>query len=193
MAQRGKTRRQLVASTIHLLRRYGAHGTGLQEVLSHSGSPRGSLYFHFPGGKEQLIREALQESSGAVDRWLRESLDRHSTVAEGMDHFLGRYGEYLAATGFEAGCPIAGGALDMGQEDQRLRSTCDWAMTGWVAMLAERLRAEGRDGETAESLALTAIAALEGTLILCRARRSLEPLGAVATQLKLLLAQPPSS
>ena len=190
MAQRGKTRRRLVSSTIHLLRRHGAHGTGLQDVLSHSRSPRGSLYFHFPGGKEELVREAIQEVGGAVDRWLLESLDQHATVAEGMDHFLVRYGEHMAASGFQEGCPVASVALDVGEEASRLRSACDWAMTGWIAVLAERLRAEGREPEEAESLALTVLSAFEGVLIICRARRSLEPLGAVASQVEALL-QPP--
>jgi TetR/AcrR family transcriptional repressor of lmrAB and yxaGH operons len=190
MAQRGKTRRRLVSSTIHLLRRQGAHGTGLQEVLAHSGAPRGSLYFHFPGGKEQLVREAIKEAADAVDRWLRESLERHASVAEGMDHFLGRYGERMAEAGFAEGCPIAAVALDVGPGSERLLSACDWAITGWVALLAEALREEGRDPEEAESLALTALAALEGSLVLCRARRSLEPLGAVGSQLKTLLERP---
>jgi TetR/AcrR family transcriptional regulator, lmrAB and yxaGH operons repressor len=192
MAQRGKTRRRLVASTIHLLRRQGAHGTGLQEVLDHSGAPRGSLYFHFPGGKEELIREAIQEAAGAVDRWLLESLEHHSSVAEGMDHFLGRYGEHMAAAGFSEGCPVAAVALDVGPGSERLLSACDWAMSGWATLLAERLREEGRDPEDAESLALTAVAALEGSLVVCRARRSLEPLGAVGSQLKTLLEPPPA-
>src|SRR3981081_2812 len=105
MPQRGKTRKRLITSTIQLLRRQGAHGTGLQEVLSHSGAPRGSLYFHFPGGKEELVREAIQEAAGVVDRWLRESLDRQPSAAEGLEDFLGRYGRQLERAGFEEGCP----------------------------------------------------------------------------------------
>src|SRR5207245_8400285 len=103
---------------------------------------------------------------------------------------LARYGEHMATAGFVEGCPIAAVALDTGTDGDRLRPACDWAITGWVTMLAERLRAEGRGPEEAESLALTAIAAFEGALILCRARRSLEPLGAVASQLQGLLSSP---
>jgi TetR/AcrR family transcriptional repressor of lmrAB and yxaGH operons len=71
-----------------------------------------------------------------------------------------------------------------------LRTACDWALTGWVTLLAERLRAEGRAPEEAESLALTAVAGLEGSLVLCRARLSLDPLLAVAGQLRRLLEPP---
>jgi TetR/AcrR family transcriptional repressor of lmrAB and yxaGH operons len=180
-----------VASTIELLRRQGAYGTGLQDVLSHSGAPRGSLYFHFPGGKEQLVREAIEEAAGAVDRSLQKSLDRQPSVAEGMEDFLGRYAERLAATNFNAGCPVAAVALDVPAEGDRLRTACDWALTGWVTILAERLRGEGRSPEDAEALALTSLAALEGALVLCRARRSAEPLQAVAAQLRRLLAAEP--
>src|SRR2546421_11033917 len=112
MAERGKTRKQLVASTVELLRRQGAYGTGLQDVLTHSGAPRGSLYFHFPGGKEELVREAIQDAAGALDRSLQKSLDRQPSVAEGLRDFFGRYAERLTESDFNAGCPGAAGAPD---------------------------------------------------------------------------------
>jgi TetR/AcrR family transcriptional repressor of lmrAB and yxaGH operons len=192
VAERGQTRKQLVTSTVELLRRQGAYGTGLQDVLNHSGAPRGSLYFHFPGGKEELVREAIQEAADAIDRSLRKSLDRHQTVAEGLANFLGRYAERLAASDFNTGCPVAAVALDVAAEGDRLRTACDWALTGWVSILAQGLREEGRSPEEAEALALTSLAALEGALVLCRARRSAEPLHAVAGQLSRLLAAEPA-
>jgi TetR/AcrR family transcriptional regulator, lmrAB and yxaGH operons repressor len=188
MAERGKTRKQLVASTVELLRRQGAYGTGLHDVLDHSGAPRGSLYFHFPGGKEELIREALQDAADVVDRALEKSLDRHRNVAEAMADFLTRYGHRLEESNFTGGCPVAAVALDVAAEGDRLRTACDWALSGWVSILAERLREEGRDPDEAEALALTALSALEGALILSRARRSAGPLHAVAGQLQRLLS-----
>jgi TetR/AcrR family transcriptional repressor of lmrAB and yxaGH operons len=189
VAPPGKTRKRLVTSTIQLLRRQGAHGTGLQEVLAHSGAPRGSLYFHFPGGKEELVREAIQEAAEVVDRWLKQSLDKGPSAAAAVEAFILRYGEHVAKAGFAEGCPIAGVALDVGPEDERLRTVCDWALTGWVTMVAERLRADGWNPEEAESLALTSLSALEGGLILSRARRSSDPLNAVATQMRTLLTR----
>ena len=108
-----------------------------------------------------------------------------------MEDYLGRYAERFAATNFNAGCPVAAVALDVPAEGDRLRTACDWALTGWVTMVAERLRGEGRSPEEAEALAITSLAALEGALVLCRARRSAEPLQAVAGQLRRLLAAAP--
>lgn len=160
---------------------------GLQDVLTESGAPRGSLYFHFPGGKEELVREALREAAAIADRRLREALRETGSTADAFGDFLAGYEQRLVQSRFTEGCPVAAVALDVGSDEDRLRAACDWALTGWVTLLAERLRAEGRGAEEAEALALTAVAALEGALVLGRARRSGEPLQAVSSQLQRLL------
>ena len=66
MPERGETRRRLVETTAQLLQRQGLNGTGVLEVLRESGAPRGSLYFHFPGGKEQLTVEAIDYSRSVI-------------------------------------------------------------------------------------------------------------------------------
>ena len=59
MARQSDARQRMIKSTARLFRRQGFHGTGLQQVLEASGAPRGSLYFHFPGGKEEIGETAL--------------------------------------------------------------------------------------------------------------------------------------
>jgi TetR/AcrR family transcriptional repressor of lmrAB and yxaGH operons len=179
-----------VTAAVTLLARQGYEATTVGGIAAEGSAPMGSFYFHFPGGKEELVREAVREGALTADRWLRASLAESGTAADAVDRFVARHGRQLVESEFVAGCPVAGVALDLDRAAQRLRTACDWALTGWVTLLAERLRAEGRAPEEAEALALTAVAALEGSLVLCRARLSLDPLLAVAGQLRRLLEPP---
>jgi TetR/AcrR family transcriptional repressor of lmrAB and yxaGH operons len=190
MAPRGETRRRMVSATSRLLRRRGLHGTGLQEVLAESGTPRGSLYFHFPGGKEQLVAEAVAVESGRSERWIRRCLDASPTVRDAFVRMLDEYAELLRSSGFGEGCPVAAVALDLGAEPGPLHAACDRALDGWSALLAERLEAEGRPPAEAAALGTTAIAAFEGALLLCRVRRDVTPLRQVAAGMGALLASP---
>jgi len=53
------TRERMVISTALLVREQGARATSIDDVLAHSGAPRGSVYHHFPGGRQQLLSEAI--------------------------------------------------------------------------------------------------------------------------------------
>ena len=190
MAPRSDTRRRMVSATLRLLRRRGLHGTGLQEVLAESAAPRGSLYFHFPGGKEQLVREALVVEAGRGDRWIRRCLDGSPTVREGFVRMLDEYAALLESSDFGESCPVAGVALDLGAEPGPLHAACHDALAGWASTLAEALEAEGRPAAEAAALGTTAIAAFEGALLQCRVGRDVTPLRQVAAQAGALLAAP---
>src|SRR5437667_12854075 len=58
-------RERMVASAVDLLARRGLQATSFSEVLEHSGAPRGSVYHHFPEGKNQMIDSAL-DAAGAT-------------------------------------------------------------------------------------------------------------------------------
>jgi TetR/AcrR family transcriptional repressor of lmrAB and yxaGH operons len=180
MAVRGETRRSLVSGTLRLLRRRGLHGVGLQEVLAETGAPRGSLYFHFPGGKEQLVEEAIALAGQRGEKWMRRCLEGSPTVAGGVARMLGEYADLLEASGFVEGCPVAAVALDLGAAPGALQAACGRALDSWVALIAGALRGEGRGASEAESLALAVISAFEGALLVARARRDASAVRAVA-------------
>lgn len=190
MAPGGETRRRLVSTTAGLLRRQGLHGTGLQEVLAESAAPRGSLYFHFPGGKEQLVEEALDLAAESVFRWQQRCLDGTPTAAEAVARMLDEYAAWLERSAFSEGCPVAGVALDLGAAPSPLHAACRRALERWTGPLADRLRAEGRMPDEAEALATTAIAAFEGALLMSRARGDAGPLRQACAPLRALLAPP---
>src|SRR2546428_12229695 len=75
--RRSPARARMVRSAATLIRERGIHGTGPREVVAHSGGPRGSLGRFFPGGKTQLVTEAidvaLSEIFGDFERTLSEA------------------------------------------------------------------------------------------------------------------------
>lgn len=189
-AVRGQTRRRLVTATVRLLRRGGFHGTGLQDVLEESGAPRGSLYFHFPGGKEQLVAEAVALAGQRGEEWVRRCLAEAPSAADAVARMLQEYAVLLDTSAFATGCPVAAVALDLPAGPGQLQAACARALESWVAPLAERLRAEGRSPAEADGLALTAIALFEGALLVGRARRDPAAVRAVAAQVGSLLTGP---
>jgi TetR/AcrR family transcriptional repressor of lmrAB and yxaGH operons len=157
------------------------------DVLERSQAPRGSLYFHFPGGKTQLASEALAVASSAIGDWLRRHLAESPDVSTAVTGWLDRYVIELERTGFTRGCPIAGVALDIGLEDEVLRQKCGEALAGWSGLFAEALRREGRSAAEAGLLAESIVAMLEGALIMTRIQRSAAPVRSAQAALKLML------
>src|SRR4051794_10995281 len=94
-------RDRMIASTAVLMRERGARGTSIDAVLQHSGAPRGSVYHHFPGGREQLLREAITFAGEHVAR----RLERHEDVLAALDALVAEYAATLQQTDFRAGCP----------------------------------------------------------------------------------------
>src|SRR5258708_24208650 len=81
------SRTRMLETTAKLLQLRGYHGTGLNEILAESGAPRGSLYFHFPGGKDQLVLEATRLSVERITRRRREVLATAETPAAALRTF----------------------------------------------------------------------------------------------------------
>ena len=187
MAARGETRRRIVETTAALLQRQGLNGTGLLQVLEESGAPRGSLYFHFPGGKEELAIEAVDYSRQVVLGWLRKSLAAHPVPADALADIAERYARRLERSNFAEGCPIAAVALEGTPVSERLRQASESALASWEPLLTEYLENHGLDAGEARPLATGFLCSLEGALVLGRARRSAAPMRAVAAQFRSLL------
>ena len=187
MAKRGQTRRQLVETTAQLLQKQGLNGTGLLQVLAESGAPRGSLYFHFPGGKEQLTVEAIEYSRAVISGWLRKSLDAHPDPGAALADIAERYARRVERSEFTLGCPIAAVALEGTPVSERLRQATEAALGEREELLAGHLVAADIEPARAHAVATAFLSGLEGALMLSRARRSAEPLRAVGVLIRELL------
>jgi AcrR family transcriptional regulator len=188
--KRGGTRDRMIASAAVLVRERGARATSIDDVLAHSGAPRGSVYHHFPGGRDELIREATSLAGDYVAGRLavgRERADGDPFAA--LDEFLGIYRSELLASDFTVGCPVVAVAIESraDQDGDDLTGAAGEVFERWSNELALSFAAGGIAESRAHELAEVAIAAAEGAIVVSRARRDIEPFDRVRDELIGLL------
>lgn len=178
-----ETRTRLLAAARSLVESHGYYGTGLNQILEVSGAPRGSLYFHFPGGKDQIVSEAIAESAAEISAVIgtAEAPDARAY----LEVLVELLGDRLESSGWIAGCPVAGVALDAPPADGVVQRSCSAAYAEWESLLRARLTAYGHPEP--ERLATAALALMEGGLILSRAHRDRGPLRRIADTLESLV------
>ncbi|GLY35386.1 TetR family transcriptional regulator [Amycolatopsis sp. NBRC 101858] len=187
MVRRTDTRQRMLDTAADLFHSQGYHATGLTQLTTAGGAPKGSLYFHFPGGKEQLAAEAVRlsgERTGALlEAILRDAPDAVTAIDRAVEALAG----FLTASDFQRGCPLATVALDAAAESEPIREACADGYSSWHEILATYLAGQKLSTKRADELATVVLAAIEGGLLLARTRRDLAPLRAVATHLHATL------
>jgi TetR/AcrR family transcriptional repressor of lmrAB and yxaGH operons len=178
------SRERMVRSAASLIASRGVSATSFSDVLSDSGAPRGSIYHHFPNGKEQLATEAVRWTSDRVIAYLRAGTG--TTPAAVMERFVNMWRQTVLSSGGASGCVVAGVALDTGAEDG-LMNVARETFRSWESVLAEQLEAIGVPAQRATGIAMVALASMEGALILCRAEGDVGPLDDTAAELMRLL------
>ena len=172
-------RERMVASAVNLLARRGLQATSFSEVLEHSGAPRGSVYHHFPAGKDQMIGSALD---AAGDRAIGLLDQKAGAPAEEIAAwFLHIWREVLIRGKFEAGCAVL--AVAVAADSPDLLDHTARVFRTWRKRLAELLEQGGLAAEGAARFAVVLVASSEGAVVLARAEQSLEPFDLVAEQL----------
>lgn len=178
-------RERLIDSAIEMLRRHGVAGTGLAELLEHSGTARRSVYVNFPGGKSELMTEATRTAGRLIDSTLAGATPE-SDVRASLTAFIESWKETLRSSDYTAGCPVVAAALGR-SESPTAADAAGEVFTAWQQVIAQRLRDEAVAPDDADSLATTVVAAVEGAVILCLAARSTDPLDRTARMLDRLV------
>ena len=179
-----ETKERILDTTAELFRRYGYTGTGMKQVVAAANAPFGSLYHHFPGGKEQLGGEVIRRSGRMYFELFEIIYDGASDPASGVEDFFAGAAEVLRETDYADACPIATVALEVASTSEPLRLATAEVFEGWISGAAMRFAAAGVPEDEARELAIFVISALEGAFVLSRALRSTEPVeiaGARAT------------
>jgi len=182
------TREQFIETTCDLLEEQGYHATGLNQIVAESGSPKGSLYYYFPDGKEELAAEAIARTGEMVAARIRENLSDVADPAEAVRRFVRRIARHVEASGYRAGGPLMTVAMETATSSERLNLACREAYGRLQEAFAETLRTGGFAPERAAEVATFVTAAVEGGIILSRTYHSGDPLRQVADELGRFLS-----
>ena len=181
------SRERLLAGADRLLRRYGYGGTPLSAVAAESHAPMGSLYFHFPNGKEQLAAEAMRYGSQRVLMALKRALESNSVPSKGLAQCAKAWADDLEESNWKNGCPVAATALEMSTTSELLRLAVVEITQSWTNLIVSYLEHCGCTRQEAAVTAELALALLEGAELLARIQRSRAPLDRAAAAMRSLL------
>lgn len=179
----------MVRSAAQLIRRKGVSGTGMREIVIDADAARGSLQHFFPGGKEELVSDALLWMGDVAAQRIRRCLSelKSRTPSALLASVVERWRRDLTNERFSAGCPLVAAAADTAATSEQLRQVLRQAFDGWLEPLSESLVELGVPPERSDNLAIVVIAALEGAIVLARIRHDLTPFDALVLELGPLL------
>ncbi|MGW6285686.1 TetR/AcrR family transcriptional regulator [Streptomyces sp. NPDC055107] len=184
--RKSDSRDRMIVSTAVLLREHGASATSIDRVLAHSGAPRGSVYHHFPGGRTQLVGEAVA-LAGDFIAGLMDAAMRADDPVEAVDAFFVMWRDRLVDSDFRAGCPIVAVAVETNDDAPQLARSAAAVFARWREALASLFVRHGLTEERSRRLGTFIIAAVEGAVIMCRAEQSTAPIEAAAAEIHDLL------
>jgi TetR/AcrR family transcriptional regulator, lmrAB and yxaGH operons repressor len=179
------TRRKMLVSAAEVMRERGAAGVTIDAVLARSGCPRGSVYYHFPAGRNQMLTEALQYAGDSITATIDNAAGRGARAL--LRDFCEFWKGVLIDGDFKGGCAVAAAAISADEDDLGLTSAAGVILGRWCNALTSAFTHDGFGDDDAASLAVMSIAALEGAIVLSRSTRSIRPLDQVGEQLEFLL------
>jgi AcrR family transcriptional regulator len=180
-------RERMITSTALLIRERGAHSTAISDVLEHSGAPRGSAYHYFPGGRAQLLCEAIDLASDHI----AAQISGATTGIDVLDAVVAGFRKQLTNTDYRAGCPVVAVAVEAGDpakdENAAVLGRAGAAFMRWTDLITARLVDDGIAEDLARELSVFITSAIEGAIVIARATRDVTPLDSTHRQLRSLL------
>ncbi|WP_431088627.1 TetR/AcrR family transcriptional regulator [Paenibacillus sp. 8b26] len=188
MAAKPESYENIVQTASKLFFHQGYHATGLNQILAESGSPKGSLYYYFPRGKEELALECIRRGNEFIKQKLKETLSGKEDPVLAIQDFIRNTAEEADQTNFNGFMPMGfWAAAETSCISESLRRACVNTFTDWQHIYMERLQTAGWTEEKAHSLAVLIISMLEGALILALTQQSSAPIYNVANYIPQLV------
>lgn len=183
MAEKMSSRDKILRTASRLFRKQGYHATGLSQITAESGAPRGSLYYYFPGGKEELAQEAIQLTGERIKAYISSAISGEADPVKAFQSYIQMMADGIEEYIIEENddIPIVSVAAETWSFSERLRQTCEQVYQDWQLVYQEKLLQSGYAPETAETLSVAIQAMIEGAYVLSVTKKNGRPLSAATT------------
>ncbi len=178
---------RIVDTAARLFMRQGYHGTGLNQLIAESGAPKGSLYFHFPGGKEAVAAAAVQRAGKVFATQIDSILCKHPSPVSALTALCDLLAQWMEKSSFQEGCPITNACLELAPSNEGVTHAAHQIFVDWEEAWTKHLEQAGFNPNLVPYISTTIVTALEGAFILARAAKSNKPFARVKTGLTILL------
>ncbi|RHX90405.1 TetR/AcrR family transcriptional regulator [Leptospira stimsonii] len=175
MEKISRTKKEMITAARKLIQAKGVAATGLMEIVSVAETSRGSIYHHFPGGKDELICLAIEEATILAEAGIIRAGRNGRNVAEVIRKIASVFRQTPENSKWQVGCPVAATAIEGHSQPPVVREAVANAFTRWSQAIESTLTNAGLKTKEAKAVGLGLLAALEGGLLLARGLSSSEP------------------
>ncbi|EQB37811.1 hypothetical protein M948_04410 [Virgibacillus sp. CM-4] len=181
------TREEMIKATAKLLQKKGYVGTGLNDIIQQSGAPKGSIYYHFPNGKEQLAIEAINWTKQVVTNFIKEKLTLHDNPVEAIQYFIAESAERFEKDNYFIGVPITALVLETSSTSENLRKACNDVFEAWSTEFSQVLEINGYEKEKANKLGESINSMIQGAFIVSLARKDSSAIRGMSHMIPIIL------
>lgn len=189
MGRRTDTRNRIIRASLRAMREKGFGATAISDIVDTSGAPRGSVTFHFKGGKDEIAREVIALRTSEVLEALEQVAAESTSAAQLLETCIDRIAAEFAESGFVVGCPVVPITIERAAQSPEIRQAGAGFFRAWRESLARGLTAHGVDPARAARIATLAVTAAEGALAISRVEQNPDVFADIREELKALVAR----
>ncbi|EEX09468.1 transcriptional regulator, TetR family [Ruegeria lacuscaerulensis ITI-1157] len=162
------TRDRLTQTAARLFQRSGYNGVGLTEILTEAQAPKGSLYHHFPKGKQDLALAAASWASDGMRDMIAAAFNDAQDFRAGVTTLCHRIAKLFDSSPQWETCPIAA-TLFESPDNRAFRDHADRLYESWIDEVRDHAKRFGIPQP--DMAADTLFIVMQGGWQLARARR----------------------
>jgi TetR/AcrR family transcriptional repressor of lmrAB and yxaGH operons len=181
------SRERIIETASNLFQTKGFHATGLNEIIKESGAPKGSLYYYFPNGKEELGVAAVEFAGKSIQQKIKAGLNRQKDPVLAIREVIREMVNALEQDGKLKNTSLSLVALETYLSSELLRTACSKSFSTLEEIYAKKLIESGFPEKQAKELGTVIQSIMEGAILLSVTHRNTTPLTAAARQIQILI------